>query len=62
MDWLLILWFALGGAPPERIEAGHMAGDQRICVIAGRGMKLVLEAANPGLTVTWACVYRGVSL
>jgi hypothetical protein len=53
MEWLLILTFTLHGQT-ESLHTGLMV-DERACIIAGAGMVLVLEAANPGLTVAYAC-------
>lgn len=62
MKTLLILHFLMAtpGAPPTVTNhpAGLMA-DHNTCTVAGAGMVIILEAANPGLTVAFSCVVEG---
>jgi hypothetical protein len=64
MKTVLILHFLLAApdAPPQisTQAAGQMA-DHNTCIIAGTGMAMSMEAANPGLTVSFACVVEGVA-
>ncbi len=54
MNWLLIILFAADGQTGEQ-RAGHMA-DQNTCLVAGAGIELILEAANPGVDVAFLCL------
>lgn len=54
MSWLLVLTFTVQGQSGN-VPAGLMV-DQNTCIVAGKGMELVLEHANPGLDVSWTCV------
>jgi len=53
MDWLLILTVTLSGQT-ETMPVGRMM-DQRTCIIAGAGMGVILQRANPGLSVAFTC-------
>ncbi len=53
MKSLLVLMFSFGGQSQQQ-PVGLML-DREACVIAGAGMKAVLEGANPGLRVEWLC-------
>ena len=53
MDWLLILTMTFHGQTMT-LPAGRMV-DHQLCTIAGGGMKAILQAANPGLTVRFTC-------
>ncbi len=57
MDWLLILTLTLSGQS-ETQPVGRMM-DRRACIIAGAGMAVILEQANPGLTVAIECKHEG---
>lgn len=54
MSWLLVLTFTWNGQSGD-VPAGLMV-DQNTCIVAGKGMELILEHANPGLDVTWSCL------
>lgn len=54
MSWLLVLTFTFNGQSGD-VPAGLMV-DQNTCIVAGKGMELVLEHANPGLDVSWTCM------
>lgn len=54
MEWLLILTFSFGGTDTD-LAVGYML-DAKTCAIAAAGMTEILEAANPGLTVSASCV------
>ena len=67
MDWLLILAILApgpGGAAPdpgapeaaildERV-VGQMAS-REMCILAGRGMAMLMASAMPGTPVRWRC-------
>ena len=53
MKVLLVLMFIFDGQS-QQMPVGLML-DQESCVVAGAGMKAVLEGANPGLRVEWLC-------
>lgn len=53
MTWLLILTLSAEGQTTD-LPAGVMA-DERLCVMAGAGITAILEQANSGLQVSWAC-------
>ena len=60
MDWVLILVMVMPGQPAQPpVIVGHMR-DQATCTVAGGGMALVLQQANPGLRVGWRCEPAGV--
>lgn len=55
MTWLLTLIFIT----PDGQSAAHPTGlmiSQDACNVAGAGMEIVLQAANPGLDVAWTCM------
>ena len=54
MSWLLIITFTFQGQGSD-VPLGLMH-DQNSCIVAGKGMEIVLEDANPGLDVTWTCL------
>lgn len=54
MSWVLVLTFTFQGQSGD-VPAGLMV-DQNTCIVAGKGMELVLEATNPGLDVGWTCL------
>lgn len=56
MDWALILVMTMGG-PVSQTQVGYLASEQT-CKVAGFGMATVLQAANPGLLVAFACKKR----
>ena len=53
MTMLLILVFTINGQSSQA-PMGVML-DHDACVIAGEGMAVIIEAANPGLSVEWSC-------
>lgn len=54
MSWLLVLTFTFHGQSGG-VPIGLMV-DQNSCIVAGKGMELVLEATNPGLDISWTCL------
>lgn len=54
MTWLLILTFTFRDQSGD-VPVGMLV-DQETCIVAGKGMELVLEATNPGLDISWTCV------
>lgn len=54
MSWLLVITFTFQGQGSD-VPLGLML-DQNSCIVAGKGMELVLEEANPGLDVAWTCL------
>lgn len=54
MSWLLILTFTFQGQSGD-VPVGVLV-DQNTCIVAGKGMEIVLEGSNPGLDVRWTCV------
>lgn len=60
MDWLLIIAVTLtAGAEPDVAIVGHMVS-RDACILAGDGMAKSIAAANPGASVGWKCLHRGV--
>jgi hypothetical protein len=55
MTWLLILTFIAPDGQASQHVAGQMV-DQDTCNVAGAGMEIVLQAANPGLDIAWTCL------
>ena len=58
--FLLILTFTFPGQPPMEQPIG-LIYDPRACAIAGAGMAMILQEANPGLTVTPECRPAGAA-
>jgi hypothetical protein len=59
MTWVLILLIVAPGQPPQPpVQAGVMR-DEATCIVAGGGMALVLQQANPGLLVGFRCEPAG---
>ena len=54
MSWVLVLTFTFQGQGSD-VPLGLML-DQNSCIVAGKGMELILEEANPGLDITWTCL------
>lgn len=54
MSWLLILTFTAQGQSGD-VPIGLMV-DRDSCIVAGKGMELIIEAANPGLDIAWTCL------
>lgn len=54
MSWLLVLTFTFQGQSVE-VPVGLMV-DKNACIVAGKGMEVVLEVTNPGLNISWTCV------
>lgn len=54
MSWLLVLTFTFNGQSGD-VPVGLMV-DENSCIVAGKGMELILEHANPGLPVSWTCL------
>lgn len=54
MSWLLVITFTIQGQGGD-VPVGLLV-DENTCIVAGKGMELMLEAANPGLDVNWICV------
>lgn len=56
--FLLFLTLSAPGQAPETVPVAVLVNRQA-CVVAGAGMKHVLEAATPGIAIFWACVPLG---
>ena len=52
---LLILTLLSPGQPPQEAPVGVMFGPDA-CIVAGTGMAKVIEAENPGTTVSFTCI------
>lgn len=55
MKWILLLTTGFPGQPPATGSVGLLI-DEDTCKVAGAGMTILLEQANPGLTVRWTCL------
>lgn len=55
---MIYFWLTLTLAHPDQPAADYRVAltiDKSACTVAGAGMAIVLQEANPGLTVTWRC-------
>jgi hypothetical protein len=55
MKWLLVLSLHYSGQPTAVAPVGLLI-DQPTCTVAGAGMTMLVERANPGLDVAWTCL------
>ena len=57
MTWLLIITITIGGNT-SHTPAGIMETED-LCIMAGIGIEVITEGANPGAVVQWTCISTG---
>lgn len=57
--WLLILTIMGSSVPDYSMSVGILM-DENTCIVAGKGMKVVMENANPGVSIFYKCILQTI--